>query len=259
MRADQTVSKNRYAAPGGERPERVRDLFSRIARRYDLINDLMSWGMHRRWKRRLVDRARVRPGDRGLDLCCGTGDVTRALARAASDGTKPRVVGLDFTAEMLVIARRSTPESLPIRFQQGDALRLPFQEGEFQILTVAYGLRNLGDLDRGLREALRVLAPGGRLVSLEFGRPRNRLLGALYFAYLRAALPLFGLLFFRDPQTYGYIYATVSRFPGQRELAERMRAAGFAPVEVHDLMGGIMGICVATKPGDADLPGRAGS
>lgn len=247
--------ENRYYDAGPERSGKVHALFTRIARRYDLINDLMSWGMHRRWKRRLVALADPRPGDRGLDLCCGTGDVARALAEAPGAAGEIFVVGLDFTEEMLAVARRITPGSLPVRYQRGDVLALPFADGEFRILTVAYGLRNLADLDRGLREAHRVLAPGGRLVSLEFGRPRSRILRALYFAYLRAALPLFGLLFFGDPHTYGYIFASVTRFPGQRDLAERMREAGFDPVRVHDLMGGAMGICVAEKRGEGARPG----
>ncbi len=238
---------NRYYAAGEGRSAGVRALFSRIARRYDLINDLISCGMHRRWKRRLAELAGPRPKDRGLDLCCGTGDVARALARSPGASGKIFVVGLDFAGEMLAIARRTTPESLPVRYQQGDALALPFGDGEFQVLTVAYGLRNLSDLDRGLREAHRVLGPGGRLASLEFGRPRGRVLRALYFAYLKAALPLFGLLFFGDPHTYAYIHASVTRFPGQRDLAGRMREAGFDSVEVHDLMGGAMGICVARR------------
>jgi len=250
--------ENRYVATGEERPVKVRALFSRIARRYDLINDLMSWGMHRLWKRRLVERASPRPGEKALDLCCGTGDVARALAKAPGGESKVRVIGLDFTDEMLEIARRITPASLPVRFEKGDALELPFADGEFQIVTVAYGLRNLADLDRGLREARRVLAPGGRLASLEFGRPRHPILSALYFGYLRAALPLFGLLFFGDPHTYAYIFATVSRFPAQRELAGRMREAGFDEVEVDEVMGGVMGICVAKKPppGGASMRGR---
>jgi demethylmenaquinone methyltransferase/2-methoxy-6-polyprenyl-1,4-benzoquinol methylase len=253
--ARDAARENRYYVDGAERPGKVRTLFARIARRYDLINDLMSAGMHRRWKRRMVELAGARPGERALDLCSGTGDVARALARGAGAGSGVPVVGLDFTEEMLSIARRSTPPGLAVRYQQGDALALPFADGEFQIVTVAYGLRNLADLDLGLREAHRVLSPGGRLVSLEFGKPSNPVLGALYSAYLRMALPLFGLLFFGDPHTYGYIFATVTRFPGQRELAERMRAAGFDPVEVRDLLGGAMGICVARKGGAAAAPG----
>jgi ubiquinone/menaquinone biosynthesis methyltransferase len=246
--------ENRYYAAGEEHPAAVRALFARIARRYDLVNDIMSMGMHRRWKRRMAVLAEPRPGDRALDLCCGTGDVARALARSPGARGGIFVAGLDFTEEMLSVARMNTSEPLPVRYQRGDALALPFGDGEFQILTVAYGLRNLADLDRGLREAQRVLAPGGRLVSLEFGRPRGRILSAFYFAYLRGVLPLLGLLFFGDLHAYAYIFASVSRFPGQRDLAARMREAGFDPVEVHDLMGGAMGICVARKPGASTGP-----
>jgi demethylmenaquinone methyltransferase / 2-methoxy-6-polyprenyl-1,4-benzoquinol methylase len=246
-RAQGAAPENRYYAPGEERAERVHRLFARIARRYDRINDLMSWGMHRAWKRRLVSLANPRHGERALDLCCGTGDVARRLAAGPKDFAC-EVVGLDFTEEMLEIARRVTPAGLPVTYRQGDALALPFPDASFDIVTCAYGLRNLADLDRGLAEASRVLRPGGRLASLEFGRPANPLLSLLYFAYLRAALPIFGWIFFGDPHTYGYIFATVSRFPGQRELAARMTGAGFASVEVNDSMGGAMGICVARKP-----------
>ena len=247
------ASGNRYYAPGEERAGRVRDLFARIARRYDLINDLMSWGLHRRWKRRLVALATPRPGERALDLCCGTGDVARALAaETAKVGRAGSIVGLDFTEEMLEIARRIIATSSAVTYLRGDALSLPFPDGDFDLVTCAYGFRNLADLDRGLRESHRVLRPGGRLVSLEFGRPDRPILRAAYLAYLKLALPLYGLLFVGDSQAYGYIFASVTRFPGQRDLAARMREAGFEPVEVHHLMGGVMGICVARK-------GKAGS
>ena len=244
--AREAASENRYYAPGADRAEKVHRLFARIARRYDRINDLMSWGMHRRWKRRLVSLAAPRRGEKALDLCCGTGDVARKLAEGSRE-LACEVVGLDFTEEMLEIARKATPAALPVSYRKGDALALPFPDATFDIVTCAYGLRNLADLDRGLWEAARVLRPGGRLASLEFGRPSNPLLSKLYFAYLRAALPLYGWIFFGDPHTYGYIFATVSRFPGQRELASRMTQSGFATVEVHDSMGGAMGICVARK------------
>ena len=246
-RTRDAASENRYYAPGVERAERVRLLFSRIARRYDRINDWMSWGMHRRWKRRLVEAIGPRPGGRVLDLCCGTGDVARAVAAAPAAAGKVQVIGLDFTEEMLEVARQVTPPGRAIRYERGDALAIPFPDASFDAVTCAYGLRNLADLDRGLREAWRVLKPGGKLASLEFGRPRQPIMSWLYFAYLKAMLPLFGLLYFGDPQTYGYIFASVSRFPDQRELAERMRAAGFASVRVEDVMAGAMGICVAEK------------
>lgn len=246
-RAEDAAPENRYYAPGSARAEKVRLLFSTIARRYDRVNDWMSWGMHRRWKRRLVRSIAPPDGGRVLDLCCGTGDVARALA--AAEPGKMQVVGLDFTPEMLEVARQATPPRLAVRYEQGDALSLPFPDASFDAVTCAYGLRNLADLDRGLREALRVLRAGGRLASLEFGRPRQPLLSWIYFAYLRVMLPLFGLIYFRDPQTYGYIFTSVSRFPDQRELAQRMRAAGFARVDVEDVMAGAMGICIAEKGG----------
>jgi demethylmenaquinone methyltransferase/2-methoxy-6-polyprenyl-1,4-benzoquinol methylase len=235
--------ENRYYAPGEERADKVRLLFGRIARHYDRINDLMSLGLHRRWKRELVRRAGPLSGKTVLDLCCGTGDVTRIAAEAGPAA----VVGLDFTEGMLEVARRTTPSGAPVTYRQGDALQLPFPDRSFDLVTVAYGLRNLADLDRGLREVCRVLRPGGRLASLEFGRPSNPLIRAGYFGYLRLALPLLGRIFFGDPHTYGYIFTTVSRFPGQHDLAERMRAAGFEKVEVQDRMAGTMGICVAHK------------
>jgi ubiquinone/menaquinone biosynthesis methyltransferase len=251
QRARGSAQDNSYYAPGEERAEKVHLLFSRIARRYDRINDWMSWGLHRRWKRRLVRLAAPRAGESALDLCCGTGDVARILASGGEGGGGLDVVGLDFTREMLEIARGITPASKPVSFREGDALNLPFPDTSFDVVTCAYGLRNLADPDRGLREAFRVLRPGGRLASLEFGRPSHPLLAALYFGYLKLVLPLFGLLFFGDSHTYGYIFASVSRFPVQQELGERMRAAGFGNVAVHDLLGGAMGICVALKDGVA--------
>jgi ubiquinone/menaquinone biosynthesis methyltransferase len=247
QRAQGPAPENSYYSPGEERAEKVQLLFSRIARRYDRINDWMSWGLHRRWKRRLVHLTKPRAGENALDLCCGTGDVARILASGGQGGARLEVVGLDFTPEMLEIARSVTPRSIPVSFREGDALHLPFPDASFDVVTCAYGLRNLADLDRGLKESCRVLRPGGRLASLEFGRPSHPFLASLYFGYLRLALPLFGLLFFGDSHTYGYIFASVSRFPSQQELARRMGAAGFENVEVHDLMGGAMGICVAQK------------
>jgi len=249
--------ENRYYAPGEARADQVRRLFARIARRYDRINDLMSAGMHRRWKRCLVRKAGLRPGERGLDLCCGTGDVARAVVVSIPAGAmRVPLVGVDFTREMLDVARGITPPSLPVTYLRADALSLPFHDADFDLVTCAYGLRNLADLDRGLEEVRRVLRPGGRFVSLEFGRPNHPILRRAYSAYLRVALPLLGRLFFGDPDTYGYIFATVSRFPGQYELAGRMRKAGFDPVEVHDLTGGVMGICVARKGTNGKPVGR---
>ena len=190
---------NPFYSPGRERAAKVQDLFGTIARRYDLINDLQSLGLHRLWKRRLVRLARLESGQRALDVCCGTGDVTFALARTGAE-----VIGLDFSREMLRVAearrvrdagREPSGQGGTLAFVQGDALHLPFPDASFDAVTISYGLRNLADFEAGLAEMRRVLRTAGRLLVLDFGKPANPLWRALYFAYLRAAVPLFGRLF----------------------------------------------------------------
>ena len=184
---------NTYFEPGERRAAKVEALFTRIARRYDLINDLQSFGLHRRWKRRVVELSQARPGHRALDVCCGTGDLALGLAQAGCE-----VVGLDFTERMLEVAteRKAKGERLRVpTFIRGDAQSLPFPDTTFDIVTVGYGLRNLADWEMGLREMARVAKPGGRLVVLEFGKPRNPFWRAIYFSYLRLFVPCLGLLF----------------------------------------------------------------
>nr|NIL97348.1 ubiquinone/menaquinone biosynthesis methyltransferase [Planctomycetales bacterium]NIM08903.1 ubiquinone/menaquinone biosynthesis methyltransferase [Planctomycetales bacterium] len=164
--------KSKFYQPGEERAKRVHDLFRTIARRYDRLNDLMSLGLHRRWKNRLVQLA-GNP-ERVLDLCCGTGDISSRF--------RGRVIGLDFTQEMLQVARTRNPR---IPWVRADALHLPFPDASFDAVTVGYGLRNLADLKIGLGEIRRVLQPGGRFLSLDFGKPRSATWRTLYFAYLR--------------------------------------------------------------------------
>src|SRR5262245_32372810 len=205
---------NRFYAPGTERSAKVCDLFATIAPRYDLINDLQSLGLHRWWKRRLIQLAGVRPGERALDLCCGTGDLAFALTRRGA-----QVVGLDFSGPMLAVARArccerpraanasGEPPAVPHnpQFLRGDALNLPFPAASFHIVTLGYGLRNLEDLEQGLREMSRVAKPGGRLLVLDFGKPPYALWRSVYFGYLKWVVPLFGKLFCGDRATYAYI------------------------------------------------------
>jgi demethylmenaquinone methyltransferase/2-methoxy-6-polyprenyl-1,4-benzoquinol methylase len=232
---------NRFFESGDQRAARVRDLFGAIAPRYDLINDLQSFGLHRLWKRRALRLARVQPGEQALDLCCGTGDLALALARAGAP-----TVGLDFSDAMLARAKARAaarpPSAAPVTFVRGDALQLPFADGRFDVITIAYGLRNLADLDAGLREMLRVARPGGRVVILDFGRPRHPLWRAGYLAYLRVGVPLFGRLFFGDRDTYAYILESLNHYPSAEVLVERLAAAGWAEPRSVPLLGGIMGI-----------------
>jgi demethylmenaquinone methyltransferase/2-methoxy-6-polyprenyl-1,4-benzoquinol methylase len=240
---------NEYYAPGEKRAAKVNALFATIARRYDLINDLQSLGLHRRWKRRVAELGAPRPGICALDLCCGTGDIAFALAaRRAS------VIGVDFSEPMLEIARRRDPAArigingAAVRFQTGDALQLVFAAGEFDTVTIGYGLRNLANLETGLKEMLRVLKPGGRLVALEFGKPQNRLWRHTYFGYLKLAVPFFGLVFCRDASAYAYILQSLKLFPSQQIVAEKIREVGFGNVRTENFLGGAMAINYGEKP-----------
>ncbi len=218
------------------RAEKVHELFATIARRYDLLNDVMSAGLHRRWKRRLVKLA-GKPSD-VLDLCCGTGDIALRF--------RARVVGVDFTEEMLrVAAARGHSE---ITWVRADALRLPFADDSFDAVSVGYGLRNLADIEQGLGEILRVLRPGGKFVSLDFGKPESRVFRAPYFGYLRIVLPILGRLFCGDPDTHGYILTSLQNYPAQRGIKEMMALQGWRDCGFEEFWLGSMAINYGSKP-----------
>lgn len=229
---------NRFYVDGEKRAEGVQDLFATVASRYDLINDLQSFGLHRAWKRRLVRLAGVRPGERALDLCCGTGDIAFALAAAGAD-----VTGVDFSEPMLAVARRrcGDVEAKP-KFARGDALALALPDAAFDLVTMGYGLRNLRSIEAGLTEVSRVTKPGGRLLVLDFGKPGNLLWRSLYFLHLRTMVPVMGRLFCGDADTHGYILESLRRYPDAPEIARRMESAGWRNVEWWGLLGGVMTI-----------------
>lgn len=241
-RLDQSVS---YYVPGEERAHRVADLFASIAKRYDLINDVQSLGLHRWWKRKVIGLTGAQAGQRALDVCCGTGDLTLALAERRCE-----TIGIDFSQPMLDVARRRG-DAIPIehrpQFLHGDALHLPFPDAEFDVITVAYGLRNLADVDRGLRELLRVLRPGGRLVILEFGKPSWSVLRSLWFGYLRLALPMFGWVFVGNARAYAYIWESLIHYPGQMDIQRRLVQLGATEGQLMHLMGGMMSLHVVLK------------
>jgi demethylmenaquinone methyltransferase/2-methoxy-6-polyprenyl-1,4-benzoquinol methylase len=236
---------NKFYIEGGQRGAKVNDLFAQVAPRYDLINDLQSFGLHRLWKRRVVKLANVRTDDLALDVCCGTGDISFRLAAAGAE-----VTGFDFSEAMLAIARaRQNPKSeiQNPKFERGDAEQLPFGGNKFDAVTVGYGLRNLPSWERGLREMHRVAKPGGRIVVLDFGKPDNKLWRAIYFAYLRWFVPLFGKLFCGDSETHAYILESLLRYPGQRGVAEKMRELGCRDVRIFNLLDGAMSINYGVK------------
>jgi demethylmenaquinone methyltransferase/2-methoxy-6-polyprenyl-1,4-benzoquinol methylase len=245
-----------YYIPGEQRAAKVRQLFAAIAGRYDFLNDLQSLGLHRRWKRRMVRMCGARPGIRALDVCCGTGDITLRMARAGA-----RVTGLDFSEAMLVVARRrleKEPVQPRVDFIEGDAMKLPFADNTFDVVTVAYGLRNQADWECGLREMQRVAAPGGRLVVLDFGKPSNPLWRLLYFTYLRLVVPLLGRVFCGDADAYGYILESLRHYPAQAGLHAKMSQAGLENVQTTNLLGGIMSLTQAVKPGESRCQGCGG-
>jgi demethylmenaquinone methyltransferase/2-methoxy-6-polyprenyl-1,4-benzoquinol methylase len=206
-------------------------MFDRISPVYDAMNRTMTLGLDQRWRRATVG-AVVRPGDRVLDACCGTGDLAVAALRAGA-----RVTGVDFSEPMLERARRKAPE---VEWVQGDALALPFEDGSFDAATVGFGVRNLDDLERGLRELRRVLRPGGRVAILEITRPRG-LLAPFYRLWFDGFVPLLGRVL-PGGSAYTYLPASVRRFPGPDELAGLLRASAFEDVRWRAFAGGIVAL-----------------
>jgi demethylmenaquinone methyltransferase/2-methoxy-6-polyprenyl-1,4-benzoquinol methylase len=217
-------------------PDDVRTMFDRIAPVYDAMNRAMTLGLDRRW-RRLTAQAAVRPGDKVLDASCGTGDL--ALAGRAAGGD---VVGVDFSEAMLARARRKAPE---IEWVRGDAAALPFPDETFDAVTVGFGIRNLADLEGGLRELARVLKPGGKVGCLEITRPRG-ILRPFFRLWFDGLVPVVGKVL-PGGAAYSYLPASVRRFPGPEDLAAAMRRAGFGEVGWRVLGGGIVALHVGTK------------
>lgn len=205
----------------------VREMFTTIAPRYDLLNHVLSMNIDRLWwwrAARTFDAILKRPDARVLDLCCGTGDMTFALLRRARTN-QPEIIGADFSHTMLqraVFKSRNTP----LRWIEADALRLPFADDYFDLVTSAFGFRNLADYDAGLRQIVRVLRPGGECGILDFGEPKG-LLGNFYRVYFKHVLPTIGTLISGVKGPYAYLPASVERFPEPQEMLQRMRKAGF--------------------------------
>jgi demethylmenaquinone methyltransferase/2-methoxy-6-polyprenyl-1,4-benzoquinol methylase len=233
-----TINQNR------ESPDfagQVNRMFDRVAGRYDALNSVMTAGLHHRWRERAAARAELGPGDAALDVCCGTGDLALALAARVAPGG--RVVGCDFSEPMLDLAREKAASGGVdgVRFEWADALALPYDAERFDAVTVGFGVRNLADLDRGLREMARVLKPGGRLVILEITQPRRPPLSVFYSLWFDRIVPLLGA-FSADPEAYSYLPRSVRSFPSPRGLAERIDHAGFERIRATILAGGIIAI-----------------
>jgi demethylmenaquinone methyltransferase/2-methoxy-6-polyprenyl-1,4-benzoquinol methylase len=233
-----------------KRETRIRRMFGNIAPSYDLLNHLLSLNVDHYWRWRTTRLVPPRGDAPILDLCTGTGDLALAYDRAA--GGRVPIVGADFCHEMIALARRKTLKRRAaerVRYLEADAQQLPFADDQFQITTVAFGLRNVTDTDRGLAEMVRVTRPGGKVAILEFSRPRGRLFGRLYRFYFRWVLPLIGQTVSRSKDNaYRYLPASVLEFPDGEALAERLRRHGLTDVRWHPLTFGIATLYVGTKP-----------
>ena len=222
----------------------VRAMFDRIARFYDLMNSVMTAGLHHAWRERAADLARLGPGGRALDVATGTGDLAVALARrVAPDG---EVAGCDFSEAMLERARAKAPQ---LRWEPANALALPYPDASFDAATVGFGARNFSDLDRGLAEMARVVRPGGRVVVLEITTPTRPPLSTFFRVWFDRIVPAIGRLT-GDPDAYTYLPSSVRRFPGPEALAGRLQAAGLVDVRWILTAGGIIALHSGTRPQD---------
>ena len=234
------------------REVRIRRMFGQIAPWYDFLNHLLSLNIDKRWREKTAKLVPPSPAEAGpiLDLCTGTGDLALTYDRVAG-GAVP-IIGADFCHEMLVLAAQkahAVGASGRMRFVEADAQALPFPADTFQLVSVAFGLRNITDPDAGLAEMVRVLRPGGRVAILEFSKPRHWLLGRLYRGYFRYVLPLVGQLLSRNKESaYRYLPESVLKFPDYEDLADKLRAAGFADVTYEPLTFGIATLYVGSKP-----------
>jgi demethylmenaquinone methyltransferase/2-methoxy-6-polyprenyl-1,4-benzoquinol methylase len=228
-------------APGTLEEPQVRAMFDRIASFYDVMNSVMTAGLHHRWRARAADLAAVGPGDRALDVATGTGDLAVELARRVGPGGE--VVGSDFSEEMLALARRKAPA---ISFEWGNALELPYEDGRFDAATVGFGARNFSDLERGLAEMARVVRPGGRVVVLEITTPQRPPLSTFFRVWFDRVVPLIGRLT-GETLAYSYLPSSVRRFPAPEGLAAAMAGAGLRDIRWILTAGGIIAIHVGTK------------
>lgn len=228
-----------------EHAGRVREMFAGIAKRYDLLNHLLSGNVDKRWRRIVAKRVREKlssGSSRILDVACGTGDLSLTLF----ENTGARVVGTDFCRPMLEIAAGKTSDQIPLI--EGDALDLPFRDGAFEVVTIAFGLRNLASVEGGLAELRRVLKPGGWVAVLEFSRPANAMMRPLFGLYFTKVLPLMGGLVSGSPRAYSYLPASVQKFPDQEQLSLLMQQAGFEQVQFENLTGGIAALHMGKRP-----------
>ena len=246
---DKTTHFGIQDVPESQKAEKVAEVFHSVAAKYDLMNDVLSGGLHRLWKRFTIELSGVRPGNRVLDIAGGTGDLTRKFSSLV--GPSGEVVLADINDSMLKVGRdRLLDKGVAgnVQFVQADAEALPFPDNHFDVVTIAFGLRNVTRKENALRSMLRVLKPGGRLLVLEFSKPGNPLLAKAYDTYSFSFMPLAGKLITNDADSYRYLAESIRMHPDQETLKAMMVEAGFERVTYHNMTGGIVALHRGIKP-----------
>ena len=235
-----------YTLPNNEKKSvYVEQMFNKIAQKYDLFNDIITFGMHRKWKKFVAQQTDLHYKQNCLDLCCGTGDIAREVFRQYPSS---EVTGLDFSEEMLNIAESKTPSEINVNYLQGDAMNIPFQDAEFNAVTIGYGMRNVRDIGQFLQEIIRVLKPEGVLVTLDVGKVRIPILAELNHFYFFHIVPLVGKMLIPGEVIFKYLPESSLKYPNQESLKDLMIQNGFQKVEFHNFVFGATTVHVAYKP-----------
>lgn len=228
--------------------EFVHGVFESIATKYDMMNDLISFRRHKAWRRFAMRKMNVRPGQTAIDVCCGTCDWTLGIAAESGSG---EVVGLDFSGNMLQVGERKVHEAgreRQIRLVQGNAMELPYEDNRFDYATIGFALRNVPDIEKVLSEMMRVVKPGGMVVSLELSKPTWEPFKSIYYVYFRRILPFLGKLVAQKYEQYKWLPESLVHFPDHKQLADIFRRLGMTGVEAHPLTGGIAALHIGRKP-----------
>jgi demethylmenaquinone methyltransferase / 2-methoxy-6-polyprenyl-1,4-benzoquinol methylase len=227
--------------------ERVHHVFEKIYNRYDSMNSIISFQQHKLWRNDVMKRMNVKRGNQTLDVCCGTGDWTMALAKQV--GTEGKVIGIDFSENMLSVGikKKLAGKVRQVEFQHGNAMDLPYEDDQFDFVTIGFGLRNVPDYKQVLREMYRVVKPGGKVVCLETSQPTNPVFKKLYYLYFGNIMPLFGKLFAKSYQEYSWLHESAKDFPGKKELKTMFNDVGFVNVHVKSYTGGVAAMHMGEK------------
>jgi demethylmenaquinone methyltransferase / 2-methoxy-6-polyprenyl-1,4-benzoquinol methylase len=236
--------------PNKEEKERyVQEMFNKIAKRYDLMNTLMTFGLDKGWREFTVKHSELKPGGNALDVCCGTGMLSMELAKVG--GSNGKVTGLDFSEEMLIKGRENIKEfsqAKNINLIQGNAMELPFADNTFDCATVGWGLRNVPDIKKAVSEMMRVVKPGGKVVSLDMAKPSMPVFKQIYWLYFDKIVPFMGKVTAGKKSAYSYLHDSAREFPHQKDLAKLFGEVGLSETKYFDLAGGVVAVVEGRKP-----------